>query len=124
MMKDVKLRTQKFAIDCWKICSKIPKSREYNAFVNQLIRSSSSVGANFRASQRGKSDRDFINKLKIVEEECDESMYWLEIFIEIMDEHREEFQKLHQEANEILSITVASIITTRKRLKSKQENEK
>ena len=76
-MKDVILRTQKFAIDCWRLCADIPKSREYNAYVHQLIRSSSSVGANFRASQRAKSDKDFINKLKIVEEECDESIYWL-----------------------------------------------
>ncbi len=66
-MRDLKKRTQKFALDCWYLCSKIPKSREYNAFVNQLIRSSSSVGANFRASQRAKSSADFINKLKIVE---------------------------------------------------------
>lgn len=116
-MRDLKKRTQQFALDCWHICAKIPNSREYNAFVNQLIRSSSSVGANFRASQRGKSDRDFINKLKIVEEEIDESMYWLEIFIEILEDHEVELRRLHAEANELLAITVASINTTRRRLK-------
>ena len=115
-MKDVKIRTQKFAIDCWRLCADIPKSREYNAYVNQLIRSSSSVGANFRASQRAKSDRDFINKLKIVEEECDESIYWLEIFIEITAINQSEFKRLHKEGNEILAITVASINTARKRI--------
>lgn len=118
-MKNVEQRTKKFAIDCWKLCTKIPKSREYNAFVNQLIRSSSSVGANFRASQRGKSDKDFINKLKIVEEECDESLYWLEIFMEIMEENQNEFKRLHDETNELLAITVTSINTTRKRLNKK-----
>ena len=73
MKNDLKDRTKKFAIDCWEFCSRVPKSREYNAFVNQLIRSSSSVGANYRASQRAKSTADFINKLKIVEEEIDEA---------------------------------------------------
>ena len=81
MDKDLRKRTQRFALDCWSLCAKIPMSREYNAYVNQLIRCSSSVGANFRAAQRAKSTSDFINKLKIVEEEVDESMYWLELFL-------------------------------------------
>ena len=68
MKNDLKQRTKKFAIDCWCLCAELPKTREYNAYVNQLIRSSSSVGANYRASQRAKSTADFINKLKIVEE--------------------------------------------------------
>ena len=118
-MRDLKKRTQRFALDCWYLCARIPKSREYNAYVNQLIRSSSSVGANFRASQRGKSDRDFINKLKIVEEEADESMYWLEIFIEILNDNEDELKRLHAEANELLAITVASIKTARKRINNK-----
>lgn len=66
MKKEILKRTKQFAIDCWILCAKIPKSREYNAYVNQLIRSSSSVGANYRAAQRAKSTADFINKLKIV----------------------------------------------------------
>ncbi len=76
-MKDIiKNRTKKFALDCWKIGAKLPHTREFNAYVNQLIRSSSSVGANYRASQRAKSNADFINKLKIVEEEIDESNFF------------------------------------------------
>jgi len=82
MKNELIKRTKQFALDCWNFCSKVPKSREYNAYVNHLIRSSSSVGANYRASQRAKSTADFINKLKIVEEEADESVYWLEIFQE------------------------------------------
>ncbi|MFS4468363.1 four helix bundle protein [Maribacter sp. 2210JD10-5] len=115
-MRDLKKRTQRFALDCWHLCATLPKSREYNAFVNQLIRSSSSVGANFRASQRSKSDKDFINKLKIVEEECDESMYWIEMFLEIQNSKKEELLRLHKEGNELLSIVVASINTARKRI--------
>jgi len=76
-MNNLKERTKRFALDCWSFSRKIPSSREYNAYVNQLIRCSSSVGANYRASQRGKSTADFINKLEIVEEEVDESMYFL-----------------------------------------------
>ena len=107
-------RTKRFALDCWNFCFKVPKSREYNAFVNQLIRSSSSVGANYRASQRAKSTADFINKLKIVEEEVDESVYWLEIFEEILPKHTEEITKLKREGLELLAITVASINTTKR----------
>lgn len=116
-MKDLKLRTKEFAVDCWKVCQKIPHSREYNAYVNQLIRSSSSVGANYRAAQRAKSTADFINKLKIVEEEADESMYFLELFLEILNDDIDDVAHLHSEANEIVSIVVASINTARRNQK-------
>lgn len=113
-MKDLKTRTKKFALDCWKFCAKVPQSREYNAYVNQLIKCSSSVGANYRAAQRAKSTNDFINKLKIVEEEIDESVYWLELFSEVIPENESEINILMKEAKELLAITVASILTARK----------
>lgn len=112
-------RTKKFAIDCWILCSKLPKSREYNAYVNQLIRSSSSVGANYRASQRAKSTADFINKLKIVEEEADESHFFLEMLFDItaiektQTELQPEIELLKKEANEIVAIIVSSLKTAR-----------
>lgn len=115
-MRDLKERTKSFAIECWKFCAKIPHSREYNAYVNQLIRSSSSVGANYRAAQRAKSNADFLNKLKIVEEEADESMYFLELLIEVLEENKEKAKILHAECNEIISIVVASINTTRRKI--------
>ncbi|SHG32349.1 four helix bundle protein [Salegentibacter echinorum] len=119
-MQDMKIRTKKFALECWFFCRRIPYSREYNAYANQLIRCSSSVGANYRASQRAKSTADFINKLKIVEEEADESMYFLELFMEIMkDQEIKIAQKLHKEAEEILAIIVASINTVRRNQKNK-----
>ncbi|UJH67246.1 four helix bundle protein [Allomuricauda sp. SCSIO 65647] len=113
-MQDLKLRTKRFAIDCWQLCAKIPKSREHDSWVRQLIRCSGSVGANYRASQRGKSTADFIYKLKIVEEEVDESVYWLELFLEIMDTNHDEINRLRKEGDELLAITVASIKTARK----------
>ena len=117
-MKVVMLnRTKKFAIDCWILCSKLPKTREYNAYVNQLIRCSSSVGANYRAAQRSKSAPDFINKLKIVEEEADESHFFLELIQDItMIEQiglSSEIEFLLKEANEITAIIVSSFKTAR-----------
>lgn len=115
MKRDIKKRTKKFAIDCWKVCDELSKGRGFNAYVNQLIRCSSSVGANYRAAQRAKSTADFIYKLKIVEEEVDESMYFLELLMEISAQNfHNELKRLHNEANELLAIIVASIKTTRK----------
>ncbi len=118
-MKEIMLsRTKKFAVDCWILCTNLPKSREYNAFANQLIRSSSSVGANYRAVQRAKSTPDFINKLKIVEEEIDESHYFLELLLEVTTieklDLKNEFAILIKEANELTAITVASLRTAKK----------
>ncbi|MFY0630839.1 MAG: four helix bundle protein [Flavobacteriaceae bacterium] len=117
MKKEILQRTRRFAIDCWSFCTNVPKSREYNAYVNQLIRSSSSVGANYRAAQRAKSTADFINKLKIVEEEADESLYWLEIFQEISKGFEKELKSLQNEGEQLLAITVASINTARRNQK-------
>ncbi|MBP0905458.1 four helix bundle protein [Mariniflexile gromovii] len=115
MKEALKNRTKKFASDCWNLCAKFPVSRKYNAYCNQLIRCSSSVGANYRSACRAKSDADFINKLKIVEEETDESMYFLELLLDVSVNEQEEMKRLHKEGNELLSIVVASIKTMRNR---------
>ena len=117
-MQNLKIRTKNFALDCWKLCRTIPKTREYDAIVRQLIRSSTSVAANYRAANRAKSDRDFINKMKIVEEEADESQFWLEFLLEIWDENHINISKLIEEANELVAIAVASIKTVRGRIKN------
>ncbi len=116
MKEALKNRTKKFAIDCWQLCKTYANSREYDAFCRQLIRCSSSVGANYRAACRAKSNADFMYKLKIVEEETDESMFFLEIFLEINNENNVEIKRLHAEANELLSIVVASIKTMRNKI--------
>tara|TARA_R110000868_G_scaffold144542_3_gene363805 strand:- start:6281 stop:6634 length:354 start_codon:yes stop_codon:yes gene_type:complete len=115
MKQILKSRTKKYAADCWNLCTKFPIPREYNAFCNQLIRCSSSVGANYRAACRAKLTADFINKLKIVEEEADESMYFLELLLEVSDKEHSEMKRLHSEGNELLSIVVTSIKTMRNR---------
>ncbi len=120
----LKKRTQKFGIDCWYLCTKFPVNREFDAYCRQLIRCSSSVGANYRAACRAKSDADFLYKLKIVEEEADESMYFLEIFLIISNKEHIEINRLLKEANELVSITVASIKTMRLKIANKKNKNK
>lgn len=93
----------------------MPNTRGFNSYCGQLIRSSSSVGANYRAACRAKSEADFINKLKIVEEEADESMYFLELLKDVSGDKTKQIEKLYAEANEILSIVVALIKTMKNR---------
>ena len=86
----------------------------------QIIRCSTSVGANYRAATRGKSGKDFINKMKIVEEEADETMFWIEVLNKIKKQKEITlFKDEYAEANELLSIIVASINTARKSLRKK-----
>lgn len=117
MSQALKDRTKKFAIDAWYLCSKLPQSREYNNYVNQLLRCSSSVAANYRAAMRAKSNADFIYKLKIVEEEADESQFFLEILFKINSnlELKPEIERLIKESNELVAIIVTSLKTARSR---------
>jgi four helix bundle protein len=123
MTNDLKQRTKRFALDCWILSSQLPKTREFNAYVNQLIRSSSSVGANYRAAQRAKSSADFLNKLKIVEEEIDESDYFLELLFEVCLieklDFEPNFQPLMKESKELTAIIVAAIKTTKSTIQTK-----
>jgi len=115
MKQDLKSRTKQFAIDVWNLCSKLPHTREYNNYINQLIRCSSSVGASFRAVSRAKSKADFINKLKIVEEEADESQFFLELIKSINSDSNliNDIDLLIKESDEIISIMVSSLKTAR-----------
>ena len=102
------MRTKRFALDVIQLISMLPKTTEGRVVGNQLIRSGTSVGANYRAACRGKSKADFVAKLGIVEEEADESCYWLEIIIDGSILPAEKIQPLLKEANEITAIIVAS----------------
>ena len=116
MTKDeLKTRTKKFAIAIVKLYEAMPNSVPNRKFFDQLIRSGSSVGANYRAACRAKSTADFINKLKIVEEEADESVYFLELLHAINEEkYHKTLNSLIKEGEELLAIIVSSINTTRK----------
>ncbi len=117
--EELKNRTKKLAIDIAIFCKAIHSDPLLKAYANQLIRASSSVGANYRAACRAKSGADFLNKLKIVEEECDECMFFLELIKELKPDSKASIDPLWKEANEILSIIVASIGTTRKSMNLK-----
>jgi four helix bundle protein len=95
----------------------LPKKRTVEILGRQLLRSGTSVGANYRSACRARSAADFIAKMTIVEEEIDESIYWLELLVESKIIDIEKVQALIKEANELLAITVASIKTARKNRK-------
>jgi|SRR4030095_1607413 four helix bundle protein len=107
-------RFMKFALDVYKITQLFPKENVYFKITDQLIRCSSSPAANYRAACRAKSGPDFINKLKIVEEELDESLFWLKYTNGVNSKWISITEPLLKEGNELLSITVASIKTTRR----------
>ena len=113
--KTFKARTKKLAVNIINQVDKLPDTRSVNAIANQLVRSGTSIGANYRAACRAKSTPDMINKLKIVEEESDETMYWLEILVEAGLIPREQIKDIYNETNEILAMTIASIKTLRNR---------
>jgi four helix bundle protein len=96
-----------------KLCSALPNGWVAQTLGKQLIRSGTSVGANYRAVCRSKSSADFINKLRIVEEECDESLFWMELLVENNLVKPTLLTGLMQEANEIVAITVSSAKTAR-----------
>jgi four helix bundle protein len=80
-----------------------------------LIRSGSSVGANYRATRRAKSNADFINKFKIVEEELDECLFFLEMIVEFNKDHRDKIAEIYKEGEQLLKMIVASLKTLRKK---------
>lgn len=108
-------RTKAFALRIIKAVRALPRDAVSETLGKQLLGSGTSVGANYRAACRAKSAADFINKRKIVEEECDESVYWMELLVEAGLISTSKLGALIQEAGELLAITVAALRTTRLR---------
>jgi four helix bundle protein len=113
--EEMKKRTKAFAVEVIKLAEELPSSPGARIIEGQLIRSGTSVGSNYRASCRAKSLADFIAKMGIVEEEADETAYWMELLVEAGILPPERIQILYKEANEILAITVSSIKTAKKK---------
>jgi four helix bundle protein len=105
--------TKQFALEIIRFVGALPSTKTFNVIGSQLLRAGTSVGANYRSSCRAKSLADFIAKMKVVEEECDESVYWLELLVEAGEVRAELASGLMCEASQILSMTVASIRTAR-----------
>ena len=112
---ELKMRTKEFALRVIRLVESLPRGRTVDVIGRQLLRSGTSVGANYRAACRAKSTADFISKMGTVEEETDESLYWMELLIEDKIVESAKLESLMNEADELLAITVSSINTARKR---------
>ena len=111
---DMNRRTMKMALVVIKLTKSFPISQESKVITYQIIKSSTSTAANYRSSGRGKSKKDFIAKLGIAEEECDETIFWLEMIIEANLADIEQTLLIKKETSEILAIIVASIKTAKR----------
>ncbi len=113
--QEFRQRTFHFGIRCIRVAESLPSTPVAQTIARQLIRAATSVGANYRAAIRSRSRGDFVSKMGIVEEECDETVYWVEVLLELGLVSEKRVKTLLQEANEIVSIAVSSIKTARKR---------
>jgi four helix bundle protein len=111
--EDMKVRTRGFALRIIRLAESLPNSSTAFVIRNQMLRCGSSVGANYRAACRAKSKADFISKMGIVEEEADETIYWMELLIDADIVKRPLVADLLNEADQILSIVVSSIKTAK-----------
>jgi four helix bundle protein len=105
---EMKQRTQQFALGVLSLAEALPKTRTGNAIAHQIVRSGTSVGANYRALCRSKSRADFMNKASIIEEEADETAFWFEMVRDSGLLSAETIQPLLREANELVAMFVAS----------------
>ncbi len=117
---ELKNRTKKFAINTIKFTEALKPTYANVIIIKQIIRASTSVGANYRASLRGKSNPDFINKINIVQEEADECIYWFELLKETNQDKLTGIEELIKETNELTAIFSAILKT----LKYKNTNKK
>jgi four helix bundle protein len=106
---DLKERTKLFALRIVKLYQSLPKSQEALILGKQLLRSGTSIGANYRAASRARSRAEFVAKLGIVLEEADETEFWLELITEAGIFSESKMRELRKEATELVSIFVASV---------------
>ena len=111
---DLKKRTKAFALRILKLVNALPKTTAGRALASQIVRSGTSVAANYRAACRARSTADFAAKMGIVEEEADETLFWLELLEESELVPAAKLAAIKQEANELIAITIASIKTARR----------
>jgi len=111
---DLKKRTKAFALRILKLVDALPKTTADRALASQIVRSGTSVAENYRAACRAKSTADFVAKMGIVEEEADETLFWLELLEESELVTAGKLAAIKREANELIAITVASIKTDRR----------
>jgi len=113
--QEFKKRTKQLALQVIELVDELPRRGTADVIGRQLVRCGTSIGANYRSACRGKSTSDVIAKLAIVEEEADETIYWLELLVEAKIVPADRVSELVKETNEIVAMTVASIKTLRGR---------
>jgi four helix bundle protein len=113
---ELKFRLKQFALRIIRLVDEMPYSVSSKALANQIMRSGTSPYANYCAACLAKSDKDFLNKLKMVEEELDETSHWIELIGESGIKSVESLSPLWNENIELLKIIVASIVTTKKKM--------
>jgi four helix bundle protein len=118
---EMKLRTKKFSLMIIDLAEKLPTTYIVKVVANQIVRSGTSVGANYRAVCRARSDREFISKMNIVLEEADETLFWLEVIKEKLWISKTELETIWKEGNELTAIFVSSLKTVNKRMNSKNQ---
>lgn len=111
--KELKLRTRKFAVNILNFVDELPNRRSANIIGNQLGRCASSVAANYRAACRGRSHAEFVAKIGVVEEEADESTFWLDIIPDTKNGSKEALASLLNEARELTAIFTAACKTAK-----------
>lgn len=114
----LKARTKAFAVRNFKLCRSLESDEQGRMVGRQLMRSASSVAANYRAACRPRSHAEFVSKIGVVVEEIDETVFWLELLVDIGLVKQELLAELLREANELLAIFAASQHTARKRAQS------
>ena len=115
--EDLKARSKKFALDIFKLVEILPKNKVGNVISNQILRSATSVGANYRAACRSRTPKDFVSKITVVEEEADETLYWLELIDESGLNKSDLLTALMKEANELTAIFTATGKTAKAKIK-------
>jgi len=115
--EEMKQRTKQFGLRAIRLAAALPKDRAADVIGRQLIRAATSVGANYRAACRSRSNADFSARMGIVEEEADESLYWMEIVADAGLLAKSRLEELKKEGEEILRMVVASIRTVKAKVR-------
>ena len=119
---ELKLKTKNFSLMVIDLVEKLPNSISVRVIANQIVKSGSSVGANYRAVCRARSDREFVSKMNIVLEEADETLFWIEIIIAKQWMSNPELEAIWKEGNELTALFVSSLKTVNDRISSQNKS--
>jgi four helix bundle protein len=119
---ELKLRTKNFSLTIIDLVEKLPNSISVRVVANQIVKSGTSVGANYRAVCRARSDREFVSKMNIVLEEADETLFWIEIIMDKQWINKPELEVIWKEGNELTAIFVSSLKTVNDRISTQNKS--